>query len=97
MSKRKPKPIPKINSKDINKTKESKRQYQNLIKEDLKEMKANNAQERWEFIKQSTINAAIKVTGLKTKQKYEQNKIINDLSEKQKKLLHEINSTRCIQ
>ena len=89
------KPTTRINSQEINKTKESLKQYQEQVRQNMKQNKPSNIQEKWDSIKQSTMDAAIKVTGYKQKQKYTPNKRIQELSAKQKQLLDKINSTAC--
>ena len=91
------KPRPRINYQGINQSNTSRKDYQNLVKDNLAKMdKTNNVQTKWDNIKKCTINAAIKVAGYNTRNNHHRNnKQIEELSKKQKQLHNEITSTRC--
>ena len=65
----KPKPSKKINSAEINKSKETILEYQNLVRTKLANSKAQNIQEKWDNIVRCTRQAAVAVVGFKETKK----------------------------
>ena len=59
----------KINCREINKTKESLKQYQDLVRQKMKQKKANNIQEKWDNIKKKYTGCSNRSGWLRTKAK----------------------------
>ena len=85
-----------LNVQALNQNSQTKLQYQTLVAENLaKCKKPKNIQERWNNIIESTKSAAIETVGYKSRKHITNNKKVQNLSDNQKKLLKEINSTNC--
>ena len=89
----------RINSQEINKTEESLKQYQEVVRKKLQEKITSDClQERWNAIKECTTStsAAIEIAGYKDEKRKSDSNKIKDLSNRQKHLHHKIKSTNCL-
>ena len=85
-----------INSQAINKTKETRIQYQTLITEKLKTTNPSTVQQKWNNVVNITKEAAIEVAGYKQRKKTSkrQNQEITRLSKQQKSIHQQIKTTQ---
>jgi hypothetical protein len=73
---------------------EEREKYQEKVKSGLEEMQSSNVQDKWKIITKICTEAAEEVVGRNDRNNKRENEEIKDLSEKQKKIRDEINSTR---